>query len=316
VVYGAPRAKETIVIVAESRVGRKIVGRLERGADLLPALVEVCRARDVRSGELRALGALESAEVCEYDQQARVYLPSRRFAARFEILSLYGNVSEKGGQLFPHVHASLSRERDNGIEVIGGHFLGGRVFSVEFVIDTWDDLLLRRGLDSATGLHLWQEALPIPTGAAASPPERPSVSRAPEVTSRPVQASTPTATPTSATSVTAKPTSATWADVIASSEAAHLEVPPTAPPPPRRVPDEEADEGQGGEEAQVEVLEAGDVLVHPTFGRCVIQRIEGDYEFASVRLRNQRLVRLAIDVLDLRREGEEEGHRVFRARIR
>jgi hypothetical protein len=59
---------------------------------------------------------------------------------------------------------------------------------------------------------------------------------------------------------------------------------------------------------------AGDWIEHPKFGRCQVERVEGDYEFVSVRLRNQRLIRLSLDVLELLPVGEEPGgRRLFRA---
>ena len=58
---------------------------------------------------------------------------------------------------------------------------------------------------------------------------------------------------------------------------------------------------------------AGDILEHPKFGRCQIERIEGDYEFVSARMRNQRLIRLSLDVITLVPIGQEEGRQLFRA---
>jgi hypothetical protein len=69
------------------------------------------------------------------------------------------------------------------------------------------------------------------------------------------------------------------------------------------------------DEDSEDALQPGDVLVHPTFGRCEVQRIEGSYEFAHIRLRNGRLVRLALDVIKVSLAGQEDGKRVFRARV-
>ncbi len=51
---------------------------------------------------------------------------------------------------------------------------------------------------------------------------------------------------------------------------------------------------------------------HPKFGRCQVERVEGDSEFLSVRLRNQRLIRLSLDVLNLAPAGHSDGHRLFK----
>jgi uncharacterized protein len=258
------------MIVAESRRGRRLVGRLDKGSDVLEGLAEVCRQHSVRTAEVRAIGSLDQVVLAEYDQRARQYRPSRRFDAQFEIVSFLGNVSEKDGKLFVHARVGVSRERDNGIELLGGHMLSGRAFALEFVVDAFDDLVLRRSLDAQTGLTLWREAISLD---------------APDNTEKqPVPFDAPAKT--------------TWNDVVSASTAAPVEEdPPTAP----ELPQEE-----------VRVV-AGDLIDHPKFGRCVVERIEGDYEFLSARLRNQRLIRLSLDVLTLVPAGEESGKRLFRA---
>jgi predicted DNA-binding protein with PD1-like motif len=263
------------VIVAESRRGRRLVGRLDKGTEILDVLAEVCRNHQVRAAEVRAIGSLEQVVLSEYDQRARQYKPGRRFDAQFEIVALNGNISEKDGKLFVHAKVSLSRERDNGIELIGGQLQSGRVFAVEFVIDVFEDLLLRRGPDAQTGLALWREAISL----AETPPE----SQPPKPPAVPFEA----------------PAKTSWDDVVAASDARPAQ--PEEEPP--QLPEEDVR------------VAAGDLIDHPKFGRCVVERIEGDYEFVSARLRNQRLIRLSLDVLRLLPAGEDGGKRLFRAII-
>jgi hypothetical protein len=85
--------------------------------------------------------------------------------------------------------------------------------------------------------------------------------------------------------------------VVAASTEVREEPAPEAPPPPQ-------------EEVRVA---PGDLIDHPKFGRCIVERVEGDNEFVSARLRNQRLIRLSLDVLTLHPAGEEDGKRLFRA---
>jgi predicted DNA-binding protein with PD1-like motif len=265
VLYGAP------MLVCESRSGRRIVGSLDRGVTLADALLDVCRERGVRCAEVRGLGSLEAVEVAAYDQERRAWRPSRTFTGDLEIVNLTGNVSERGGKLALHAHVTLMRDRDNGVELLGGHLVTARVFALEFVIDAFDDVILRRGeSDRATGLTLWNEAIPL--GAAAPAPPAPPP---------------PPAAP---------PAAPSWGDVAAAS---------ARRPPPVEEEEDETDDS----------LEPGDILHHPTFGRCEVQRIEGSYEFAHVRLRNGRLVRLSLDILKVARAGEEGGQRAFKARI-
>jgi predicted DNA-binding protein with PD1-like motif len=279
------------VILAESRRGRRIIGRLDRGVELLEAITSVCHKLKVRCGEVRAIGSLEAVEVAEYDQREKQWRPARRFQSAFEILNLSGNVSERAGELVVHAHVAVMRDRDNGIEVVGGHLVRARVFALEFVIDAFDDLVLRRGADDATGLQLWNEKYeegPAPGVAAAHP----------EALSFAASSAAPSPAPSFEPKVPNAATlpSATWADVARASQ--------------RVVENEE----EGGE-FDVEQIRTGDVLDHPRFGRCTVERLEGEQEFAAVRLETGRLVRLALDVLRFRLLRDEDGRRVLQVRV-
>lgn len=258
------------MFIAESRAGRRILGRLDRGTDLFEGILTICRSAGVVSAELRGSGALESAEIAEYDQQARVWKPTRRLVEGAELLTLVGSIAEQGGAITLQARATLMRDRDLGVQLLGGHLLAARVFTLEFVLECFDDLALKRGPDAATGLSAWKEAS----------------GHAPRTQHPTPAAGTPALTAT------------TWADVAAASAAA---------PAPSATPDapEEVDD----------TLRPGDVLMHQTFGRCEVQRIEGSYEFAHVRLKNGRLVRLSLDVLRVIPAGTEQGKRIFRAGV-
>jgi predicted DNA-binding protein with PD1-like motif len=262
------------VIIAESRQSRRLVGRLDRGADLSTALLEICAGHGVRSGEVRAFGALEQLTLCEYDQQQRVYRSPRQFEAPCELLSLLGNVSEKEQKPFLNARVAVSRERDNGIELIGGNLVTARVFALEFVIDAFDDVLLRRGVDGKTGLHLWNEVigLDFATGGERTTGEY-------DVMPSFEQGGIPSSEIASATS---------WEDVKRA----------VTPPP---LEDHEAP------------IEVGEFIEHPKFGRCKVEKIEGDHEFVAARLQSGRLIRLSLEVLTLIPAGVENDRRIFRA---
>jgi len=225
-------------------------------------VVAACRERGVRSGEIRASGSLETVEIAAFDQVRKVWKPTRSFTGGFDIVGFHGTLSERSGDLALWARVIVMRDRDNGIEVLGGHLVSARIYAFEYVIETFDDLLLRRTNDAATGLSLWGEAISLggePAPTAPNPMEP-----------RPV----------------------TWSEVA------------NAPPP----------EPEDTEEAP-DTLGEGDILLHPTFGRCEVQRIEGGNEFAHVRLKNGRLVRLSLDVVKVSPSGREGDRRVFKVRV-
>ncbi len=169
----------------ESKRVRHFVGRCERGEDVHTALRGLALQHGIQAGWVRALGALEAAELSEYDQATQAYGPARLFHAPLEVLSLTGNIASLGDQPFVNLSVSLARETDNGIQLVGGHLVRGRVFALEFHVESFDDVALVRERDAATGLDLFVESTRGGSQAgrpAASPPtptREPIIERAP-----------------------------------------------------------------------------------------------------------------------------------------
>ena len=109
---------------------------------------------------------------------------------------------------------------------------------------------------------------------------------------------TPTTTPKPGSPSPTPKSATTWAEgAAASARAADFDDTPGAPA-----------------EEPGDILEGGDILYHPTFGRCEVLRLEGD-AFVRIRLASGRHVRLAIELLRLTPQPREGGKRSFRARI-
>lgn len=297
------------MLSTESRRGRRIIARLDRGTDLFESIRALCQKHRVRCGELRGIGSLEQAELAAFDQAQRRWKPARTLSGGgLELLHLQGNLSEEDGTLSIHCQATVMRDRDAGVEVLGGHLRRAVVYSVELVIESFDDVVLRRQADAATGLARWQEALseqepttvraatepglvPATTPVAAPPPigspilAPAAIAPAPPVPVAPPSVQAPTATP-----------APTWAAVAAISQT--------------RAPEPAADEHD-----EDVLLNAGDVILHPRFQRCVVHRVEGNGEFVQVALKNGRVVRLSLEVLRLTPKGIENGQRIFAATV-
>jgi predicted DNA-binding protein with PD1-like motif len=146
------------MLIGESRAHRVLLVRLDRGDDLHERLLEVARRYQLQCAWIRGLGAFEEAELVEYDQSNNRYRASQTQRGAMEVLSLQGNLSEKDGTLFLHLHVALSREREDQarrIEALGGHLVRARVFALELSVECYDDLRLIRLPDEATGLGLW-----------------------------------------------------------------------------------------------------------------------------------------------------------------
>ena len=133
--------------------GRKIMGRLAKGEDLLGALSKVAREHGITLGEVRAIGAVSQARVGYYHQTERQYYwPD--LERPLEIAALIGNISVKDGEPMVHAHGTLT---DSDGRAFGGHLAEGtRVFACEFAIQEYRSATaLVRQMDDPTGLFLW-----------------------------------------------------------------------------------------------------------------------------------------------------------------
>ncbi|MGB5809723.1 MAG: DUF296 domain-containing protein [Polyangiales bacterium] len=142
------------VFSAESAASRVVVGRIYRGQDLREALRELVERHRLTSAWLSAIGAFEWVTLTEYNQRERVYDEAHRIE-RCEVLSLEGNLSERDGDPFWHLHATVSHRQGQPDHAYGGHVNDASVFALEFRITCLDDISLRRSQDEATGLSLW-----------------------------------------------------------------------------------------------------------------------------------------------------------------
>jgi predicted DNA-binding protein with PD1-like motif len=129
-----------------------ILGRLDKGQDILQGLTEFCIREGVTAGSIQGLGAVQRGAVGFCDQQSAAYR-ELRLDQEMEIASLVGNISVKEGETFLHCHIILA---DRNGRCLGGHLMQGNVaFACEFAIIVLEGPAPERIHDQATGLMLW-----------------------------------------------------------------------------------------------------------------------------------------------------------------
>ena len=160
------------MFLVETRGSRQIVGRVFRGRGLQEALRSVVDEHGLRTAWISAIGAFEWIELTEYNQTEQRYEEAHRFE-RCELLSMQGNLSERDGEPFWHLHATISLREDGRDVTYGGHVVDALVFALELRIDCFDELELRRADDPATGLQLWADLETAKDASAAAPPQQP-----------------------------------------------------------------------------------------------------------------------------------------------
>lgn len=133
-------------------IERRFMGRFPYGKDLLEEINKVIASENIRSGEIRIIGAVSKAVFGYYDTQSKNYIYISK-DEHMEILNATGNISVKDGKPFAHVHITLADKNGNAF---GGHLMEGTIiFAAEFVITDYGDNKLERVYDETTGLQLW-----------------------------------------------------------------------------------------------------------------------------------------------------------------
>ena len=140
------------VKVAEGRVGRLLVFRLERGSDLLNSIRSAAEGAGVRAGLFMCIGGLSRARL-------GFYIGSGRYKALdiegpLELVACVGNLAcGPSGELIVHAHACVADEEGRAY---GGHVLEGCSISPtgELIVMELSGAELRREVDEETGLKL------------------------------------------------------------------------------------------------------------------------------------------------------------------
>jgi len=136
----------------EATPGRTLVGRLERGTDLVAEIERICAERDITAAGVSVIGAVSHAAFAYYEQTDHRYLELGS-DTHHEITGFIGNVSLREGAPFLHAHATFA---DAQGACVGGHLLRGTVvFVAEFEIREMTGVELVRTHDEEFGLALW-----------------------------------------------------------------------------------------------------------------------------------------------------------------
>ena len=134
--------------------GRVFIGRFKVKSDLLAGLTEFCKKENIRLGVFSVIGALTSARLGYYNQDAKKYADCVNLDKKLEITSCTGNISLMDSEIFVHAHITLA---DHSGAAYGGHLMpGATIFAAEYYIEELTGATLERTRDHETGLNLWE----------------------------------------------------------------------------------------------------------------------------------------------------------------
>ena len=131
--------------------GDKFVVSIDNHQELVSSLAKFCEDQGILYGEVGGIGAVSDATLRFLDPATKKYV-DKTFAEQMEISSLVGNISEKDGKIYLHLHANFGR-RD--YSVVGGHLLCTTINGACELVVTRFHCKMGRHFDEETGLNLY-----------------------------------------------------------------------------------------------------------------------------------------------------------------
>ena len=150
--YQYTQVKEQPVLNAGTKGVRRYILSLDNHVSILEALTAFCKEKSIFCGKVSGLGAINSATFRFLDPATKQYV-DKTFEEQMEITNVTGNVSQKDGEVYLHVHLTCSR-RD--YTCVGGHLLSARINGAcELIVTDFGLTKLGRRPDEETGLNLY-----------------------------------------------------------------------------------------------------------------------------------------------------------------
>ena len=125
---------------------------LDNHVEIAEALAAFCAEKGIMAGTILGLGAINEATFRFLNPATKHYV-DKTFSEQMEITNLTGNISQKDGKPYLHMHITASR---SDYSCIGGHLLSARINGAcELLVEAYDAQIGRRP-DEETGLNLYQ----------------------------------------------------------------------------------------------------------------------------------------------------------------
>ena len=126
---------------------------LDNHAEITEALKAFCDEKGILAGSVIGIGAISEASFRFLNPATKAYV-DKTFSEQMEITNLTGNISEKDGCPYLHLHITASR---SDYTCIGGHLLTARINrACELLVEAFPDAAVGRYLDGETGLNLYK----------------------------------------------------------------------------------------------------------------------------------------------------------------
>lgn len=133
--------------------GPHYVVRIDRGEEVISSLTEFCKNENIPSGQITGLGATDKVVVGLYSVATRQYHKTE-LNGEMEITSLIGNISQKDGLPYLHLHINVC---DSEMKIFGGHLNECYISATcELIVTPGNEGIGRKVDEAETGLNLYE----------------------------------------------------------------------------------------------------------------------------------------------------------------
>ena len=140
----------------ETNKTRTFVGELTRGMEISKGITKFLQQHSIRCGFLKITGHIDHIELVT-DGAKGVLSNKRNIDHASQIISCEGFITEFNGNFSPILYTLVTVDLDTGIHTIGGILQRANVIACDFVLEAYDDIFIRRQIDSKTKLPVWIE---------------------------------------------------------------------------------------------------------------------------------------------------------------
>ena len=138
------------------KMGDEIYLRIDKGEKVMETIKAVCKKEKVGGGHFQGIGACGSATLSTYLPAAKNFL-EHSFTGMLEMVSLMGNISAAGSELFLHSHAVFSYLNvTQELTVAAGHLKEAEISYTGEIVITPTDQAIDRKTDPQTGIGIWK----------------------------------------------------------------------------------------------------------------------------------------------------------------
>ena len=128
------------------------VVRLDKGEEIIASLQALCEEEKIALGSVEGIGAADHAVIGLYDVGKRQYHKTE-ISGPMEITSLLGNITQKDGAVYLHLHINLCNKE---MQILGGHLNECRIgATAEIIVRTLRGKVERLLDEKVTGLNLF-----------------------------------------------------------------------------------------------------------------------------------------------------------------